>query len=291
MSNPAPTFDAAVAQITALQARDDDTIHDLSTTKFWSHGAKTERALLYLQGYTDSTHQFAPLGKILYERGYNVFAPRLPYHGYKDRMTADHAKLTAPEMVEWANRAVDVALGLGERLVVMGLSLGGVLATWVAEYREEVARAVIIAPAYGSTLIPTRVTRPAAQAFARLPNLFMWWDPRVRENNGVDYAYPRFATHTLAHAFLLGDQLLAQARKRPPAARTVCMVTNANDFAVNNTIAAAFVTAWQAHHTDRVTAFQFPRALGIPHDLLDPVDPAVRPEVVYPRLVELIEKD
>jgi carboxylesterase len=289
---PAASFDAAAARVNqSIAAEDDALIHPLSHTKFWSHGARTGRAILYLHGYTDSTHQFAALGDLLYGRGYNVFAPRLPYHGYRDRMTPDHRKLTAPELIEWASAAVDTALGLGERLTVIGLSLGGVLATWVAEQRVGVDRVLIVSPAYGTSAIPLPVTRHAARLVNRLPNLFVWWDPRVRAETGFEYAYPRFATRTLAQAFLLGGELLAQARAHPPAVRAIWMVTNANDFAVNNTICDAFVAAWRKHNTNQIYDYQFPRALGLPHDIMDPREASAHPEIVYPRLIELVEQD
>lgn len=295
MKNPpfAPIhfFPDAVAQVKQLQRQDDDAIHPDSRTKLWSHGKKTPRAILYLQGYTDSTRQFEPLGDLLFERGYNVFAPRMPYHGYKDRMTCDHCQFTAPEMIDWANRMTDTALGLGDKLTVIGLSLGGVLATWVAEQRADVDRALIVAPAYGSSLIPAPITIPVARVAKRLPNMFIWWDPRVREGAGFEYTYPRFATHTLAQAFLLGSELLQQAREKPPAVHDVWMITNANDFAVSNQICRAFVTAWKAHGAKRIHSFEFAKEHGIPHDLMDSNDPAVKPEIVYPALIEIIQQE
>lgn len=291
LSDPARSFEDAVARIRDLQAEDDDTIHPLSQTRFWSHGATTSRAILYLHGYTDSTQQFAPLGDLLYERGYNVFAPRLPYHGYKDRMTRAHCQLSASQLIAWASAATDIALGLGDKSTVIGLSLGGVLATWVAQHRADVDRVLIVAAAHGTSLIPHRLTLPAARLFQRLPNLFIWWDPRVREQAGFDYTYPRFSTRTLAQAFLLSGELLEQARQDPPAARAVWVITNANDFAVSNALCEAFAAAWGKHHTNQVHIYQFPRELGIPHDIMDPADPAVKPEVVFPRLLEIVEQD
>ena len=62
------------------------------------------------------------------------------------------------------------------------------------------------------------------------------------------------------------------------------MVTNANDFAVNNTICDAFVAAWRKHQTNQIYSYQFPRALGLPHDIIDPRQPIKRMDVVYPLL-------
>lgn len=290
-NKPARTFEEAGARIGDLCARDDAFIHPLSRTRLWSHGAKTPRAVLYLQGYTDSVQQFSVLGDRLFARGYNVYAPRLPYHGYQARLTQDHGKLTAGEMVEWASAAVDAAVGLGDRLTVVGLSLGGVMATWVAEQRADVDRVLIVAPAYGTSAVPPALTVPTAKIVKRLPNLFVWWDPRLREEQGFDYTYPRFSTHTLARLFILSGELLEQARAKPPAARSVWMITNANDAAVSNALCDAFVRAWQAHKTDQVRTYQYPKELNIPHDVMDPGDPAVKPDVVYPPLLEMIDAD
>jgi alpha-beta hydrolase superfamily lysophospholipase len=278
-------------RIEQLRSLDDDSIHPLSRTRHWTHGEKTSRAVLYLHGYTDSIQQFSQLGEMFYKRGFNVFAPRLPYHGYKDRLNHEHCRLTAPEMLEWANAATDIARGLGDCVTVMGLSLGGVLATWVAEQRGDVDRVLIIAPAFGTSMIPRSLTTPAASIAKRLPNRFIWWDPRVREQAGFEYTYPRFSTHTLAQAFLLGGQLLEQARAQPPAARSVWMITNANDFVVSNAICGEFVKAWHSHATNQAHTYQYPRPLGIPHDIMDPADPGVKPEVVYPPLINIVEQD
>jgi alpha-beta hydrolase superfamily lysophospholipase len=291
LSNSARSYAAAVDRIEKLSVLDDDTIHPLSRTRLWTHGEKTPRAILYLHGYTDSLQQFAQLGDRLLARGYNVFAPRLPYHGYRDRMTSEHCRLTSSEMIEWANQATDIALGLGDALTVIGLSLGGVLATWVAEHRADVDRVLIVSPAYGTGIVPAGLTTTVAAVAKRLPNRFLWWDPRVGEQAGFEYTYPRFSTHTLAQAFLLSADLLRQARAKPPAAHAVWMITNANDFAVSNALCAAFVKAWQAHNTGQVRTYQFPRELGIPHDIMDPADPGVKPEVVYPPLIEIVEQD
>jgi pimeloyl-ACP methyl ester carboxylesterase len=217
--------------------------------------------------------------------------PRLPHHGYRDRLSTAHGKLTIDELRQWTNDAVDAALGLGERLTVMGLSLGGVLATWVAEQRAEVDCVLILAPAYGTRVIPLRATRAAARVMGRLPNLLIWWDPRVRAETGIEYAYPRFATHVLAQLYDFSGDLLAHARANPPAARRVWMITNANDFAVSNSICDAFVAAWRSHNPPQIQTYQFPKNLRLPHDFLDPIDSAVQPDVVFPRLLEIIQHD
>ena len=291
-SNPARTFEDAVARVQQLiQVEDEAVIHPASHTKLWSHGKATERAVVYLQGYTDSTEQFRALGDLLYQRGYNVFAPRLTHHGYRDRMSQDHGKLSLHELKHWANDALDTGLGLGDKVTVMGLSLGGVMATWLAQNRRDLDRALLVAPAYGVKAIPPRATRSVARVANRLPNMFIWWDPRVRAETGIEYAYPRFATRALAQLFLLSSDMLNIARERPPAARTVWMITNANDFAVSNTICDAFTAAWTKHNTNQIFAYQFPKELGLPHDLLDPIDATVKPDLVYPRLIEMVQQD
>lgn len=290
-NNPAATFENARARVDKMIANEDSQIiHPASHTRLWARDERTKRAILYLHGYTDSVQQFSAFGDLLFQRGYNVFAPRVPHHGYRDRMSRAHGELTIHELQKWTNDAVDTALGLGEKITVMGLSMGGVMATWVAEQRADVNCVIILSAAYGVKVIPARAMRAVARIVNRLPNLFVWWDPRVRTETGIEYAYPRFSTRTLARLFQFSDELLKCARKQPPAARTVWMVTNANDFAISNALCEQFTAAWRAHGSEQIRAYEFPRELGLPHDLLDPIDVSVKPDAVYPRLIEIIEQ-
>jgi carboxylesterase len=242
---------------------------------------------LYLHGYTDSTQQFDLLGTRLFERGHNVYAPRQDHHGHRDRMCDVHARLNGPELVEWTTNAVDNAEGLGAQLTVIGLSLGGVLATWVAQHRA-VDQVIILSPAYGASFIPAGLTPALAHLAMRLPNFFLWWDRRLGADCTNEYSYPRFSTHALAQVFILADGLLKTARQAPPAAHEIWMITNANDFEVNNHLSAAFVAAWRSHG-HRVQTFEFPRALGLPHDLLDPTSEGARPDEVNRAIIDIVK--
>ena len=67
------------------------------------------------------------------------------------------------------------------------------------------------------------------------------------------------------------------------------MVTNANDDAVDNRAAVRLAEAWRAAGAADVTCYEFPAELGLPHDLIDPAKPEGRPEIVFPKLLELID--
>lgn len=289
-SHPAQSFDDAVARVAALQVQDTDLIHPKSQTHFASHGAKTPRAVLLLHGYTDSVHQYDVLAQELYKQGYNVFIPRLPHHGYLDRMSPAHSTLTAAELLDWVNNATDIAVGLGNTLTVIGLSMGGVLATWVAAQRADVERVLIVSPAYGAHVIPRGITFPVAGLLKRLPNRWMWWDTELQAKHGFDYSYPRFSTRTLANLFLLAKDLLQQARAKPPVARAVWMITNANDESVSNILCAEFVQAWRALSPNQIHTYEYARELGLPHDIMDVNDPAVKPDSVFPPLLEIVNQ-
>lgn len=283
------SYAGSVARIEKIRAAEDETvIHPLSHTKLWTHGERAPHAVIYFHGYTDSNQQFAGLAEKLFERGYNVFTPRLTHHGYRDRMHRAHGELTAPQLLSFAAEMTDAARGLGDTLTVIGLSLGGVLATWVAQTRGDIQKVLILSPAYGTRLIPKGLTATAAHVFKRIPNQFFWWNPTVRAETGNAYAYPQFSTHTLARLFLLANGLLQDAKRTPPAAHEIWMITNANDTAVNNALCAEFVAAWRAHQAN-VQTYEFPRNLGLPHDLLDPTEETAQSEVVYQKIIEIIE--
>ena len=162
-------------------------------------------------------------------------------------MSTDHGKLTQRDLVAFTARSMELAAGLADNLTVTGISLGGVLAVWAAQYRA-VAVAAPIAPAFGVPVLPYSLTTTVFRLAGRLPNRFVWWDPRYRERlPGPDYAYRRFSTHAFVAMQELGRQLLDAAASTPSLVKRIWVISNAADFAVSNSAAATLVHRWQSH--------------------------------------------
>jgi len=239
---------------------------------------------------TSCPDQFAQLGHEYYEQGYNVYFPRVPRHGIKDRLGNPLKGLNAEEMAEFASGSVDIAQGLGERVIVVGLSGGGSMTTWLSQYRADVDLAVPIAPFLGIGFIPRVLNRPLTNIMLRIPDFFQWWDPVNKENNpnSMPYSYTRYPTHALFENLRLGYAAEADARRGKPAAGAVLTITNANDSSVNNAVIRDFEQVWRENGDDCVKTFQFEKELRLPHDLITVGRPDSRVELVYPKLHELI---
>jgi pimeloyl-ACP methyl ester carboxylesterase len=252
-------------------------------------GPRAARVYLCLHGLTNSPQQYVPLAQRLLARGdAAVFIPRIPRHGLADRMTTVLAQLTEAELVDATAEAVDLAAGLADEVVVTGLSMGGVLAAWAAQYRP-VARVVVVAPAIGLPFLPSFTASPLAALTLRLGNRFFWWDPRTKaEAPGPTYAYPRYATHALARVQRLGLRLIDVAPTTPPAARSVWMVTNGADLAVSNGLADRLADNWRRSGGSDVHQYEFPRRLRLFHDIVDPEQPYQQVQITHPALERLL---
>ena len=69
----------------------------------------------------------------------------------------------------------------------------------------------------------------------------------------------------------------------------ILVITNANDESVNNEVVAEFEQLWLEHGEQFLQTFQFEAELGIPHDMITFDRPDGRVEIVYPKLLELIQ--
>lgn len=268
-------------------ARDTGAIAPIARTALHERGKRSELAVVLLHGLTNHPGQFIEFAPQLRERGVNVFVPRMPYHGYADRMTTAIWALTAEELVSAAYEAIDIAAGLGDRVAVAGISMGGLLASYVAQYRSDVALAVPIAPDFGLLDFSRTTTSIAGAVLRALPNLFIWWDPRIKAAQRPKTAYPRFSTHALMQTVRIGDDVYARARAHPLQTQRTVMVLNAADPAVNNRVAAEAVSRWQRHDPTRVETFTF-SDLPKNHDIIDPDNSLARTELVYPRLLDIV---
>ncbi len=287
--DPAQNYEDAVQRIETLLAQEPPDMNPACRLQFLTHNQQVERVIVLVHGYTMCPQQFHELGLSFYDLGYNVLIAPLPRHGLSDRMTDEHSQLKAEELANYADDMVDIANGLGKQVVIAGISGGGVVTAWAAQYRADIDLAVVISPGFGFQQIPTPLTVPAANVFLTLPNSFNWWDASLQLQIKPDYSYPRYSTRALAEILRLGSAVQVAAQREPPAAQSILMVTNANDTSVNNSLTAQVVRDWQEHHATLAT-YEFGAELQLGHDLIDPTQPNERIDVVYPKLIELITR-
>lgn len=261
-------------------------LQEVCHSKVFSHGRQTEQVILFFHGYTNCPEQFAELGQMFFEKGYNVFIPCTPHHGWKDRLTEELKFLTAEELAEYGNRSMDIARGLGKRVIAFGISGGGTVVSWLAQNRGDLDVAVPLAAFLRMYFLPAFLTVPFINLFSLLPNFFVWWDPRTKEKNpfSIYYAYPRFSFRTLAEIMRLGLAVKRQATKREPEAGKILVMVNDFDVGVSNAEIETLTELWKSYKTEKVSSVHFEREMKMLHDIITPGTPGVSTAEVYARI-------
>ncbi len=266
---------------------DDASIGTNARTTLLDHGERRPWAVVLLHGLTNHPGQYVKFAPQVLQAGANVFVPRMPKHGYADRMTNAIASLTAEELLATTNEALDVACGLGDRVAVLGISAGGLLAAYFGQFRADVASAVPVAPDFALLQLSYGLTQTLGRIISIMPNFFLWWDPRIREAQRPKTAYPRFATHALMQTLRIGDAVWKASKSEAPLAARITTVVNRADPAVNNEVTLSVVDAWRAHRQDGI-GYVEQRNLPANHDVIDPDNAQARTDVVYRRLLEAL---
>lgn len=253
------------------------------------HGRRTPRVFVLMHGLSNCPAQFGEFGKLLFRQGHNVLIPRLPFHGQSDRLTDDWKALTAQMMLDSANEAVDAARGLGDRITVVGLSVNAAAAAWVAQNRNDVEQVALLAPFLTPAGMPEWSMAPAARLIQRLPNRFLWWDPKKKASLSGGYAYPRFPTHAISQVMGIGMDVLESAQREAPRCGSVLLVTTGSDETANNELAQVLAARWKRHKGQAIAGYEFPREQRVGHDFIDPTQPNQQIDRVYPILLSLLK--
>jgi|YNPNPStandDraft_1061719.scaffolds.fasta_scaffold04164_3 carboxylesterase len=157
---------------------------------------------LVIHGFTGTPKEMRPLGEYLASKGFTVLGPRLTGHA-----------MCPPDMIrsrwqDWLASVEDglhLLSGMTDRIYVLGLSMGGVLAL-ISASRYPVQGAVAMSTPY-------RFPDDWRVNFLRPLSLFMpyvnkgpsdWQDP---ENLKTHVSYPKYPTRSLAELKLLFEQL------------------------------------------------------------------------------------
>jgi alpha-beta hydrolase superfamily lysophospholipase len=111
---------------------------------------KTRYAIVYIHGFSASAGEARPLpDKVASALSANLFFTRLTGHGI------DGAALGRAKIEDWLEdvaEAIAIGEALGDKIILMGTSTGGALATWALtqpHLAKRVAAAILISPNYG----------------------------------------------------------------------------------------------------------------------------------------------
>ncbi|PTX98512.1 alpha/beta fold hydrolase [Opitutus sp. ER46] len=150
------------------EARFTDIVPGAEKKIIWANAAHTRTpvALVYLHGFTATRQETAPLSdRVAARLGANLFYTRFTGHGRPGEALGDAT------VNDWLNdgiEALEIGRRLGERVVVIGTSTGGTVATWLAlERPDAISACVLVSPNFGpSDGRANLLTLPWASEFA-----------------------------------------------------------------------------------------------------------------------------
>ena len=279
---PMSKYESAITEIARREQADARVAASSGRSILLTHGRRTPITVVLLHGFTNSPLQFDSLGRILYSEGDNVYIPRLPHHADKAGSAA-LSLIKATELRAAADSAVDVADGLGDTVVVVGLSLGGTMASWIAQYRGDVRRVVIVAPVMALARIPSALAKPLVNLAVRMPNVIR----SETRTAGEPDREPGWSTHSVGQILRLGLAVQRASVDTTAAIREINILLNGHDHTISPRPVLEVARRWGAHGAT-VHAYELSTSLGLPHDVIDPRQPVRRLDVVYPAIAALV---
>ena len=174
-------------------------------------------------------------------------------------------RVRAEELARFGDSTVAIARGLGDTIIVVGLSAGGVIAGSVAQSRAEVKRAVLIAPALAAGTLSDGQEQGLVILASKLPEV-------TRTNAPIDSTRPDYlqgiTTHGLAQVLLLGQYVREASANGAPGAREMFFLLNEGDRTVSEEASLEVARQWNDHGA-RVEVYRFPGALKLQHNVME----------------------
>jgi esterase/lipase len=274
---PTRDFAAAVASVERRQAQDDDVAAQGARSVLLSHGYRTPRVFVLLHGFSDSPSQFRAAGDHLFAAGDNVYIPRLPHHADRVHRVRELGRVRAEELAHFGDSTIDVARALGDTVIVVGLSAGGVIGAHLVQTRSEVYRAVLIAPAIAAGRLSDEDERDLVTLASLLPD--------IRRSEPADSTRPDYiqgiTTRGLAQVLRLGRDVREEAGSSAPRANNIVFVLNERDHTVNENAALDLARRWSRHGAT-VSAYRFPASANLPHNVMEIPQRGGNPNLVLP---------
>ncbi len=283
-------YNSSLAMIERRNFIDSDKVNQECKDILMDQKKKVEKVVMIYHGFTNCPKQFELLGKQLFGKGFTVYIPRMPRHGYRDLLTNETEELTSKELVDYSNVTMNIATGLGDKVELIGISGGGLIANWVGLQSPKVSKVMNIAPLYEPLDYPQWQLRPIVNLLDIIPNQFKWWDDVAKDKPqfGPKYAYPLYALKAI-NSFLkisldLDNRLDNVSQSR---SQKYILITGESDKAINSSVAYNYTAKMMKIPNNTIETYQFPADLDLNHDIIDPNQRQAKIDKVYPKLIEL----
>ena len=151
MAGTYPNVPADLQKLEAYIQQKEDTVTGLKPNNqaqiVWADStkAKTPYSIVYIHGFGASQMEGDPVHrKLAAHFGANLYLTRLPEHGI-DRANA-FEYLTAEKLADGAREAFMIGKQLGDKVIVVGTSMGGALTVLLASEREDIEGILLYSP-------------------------------------------------------------------------------------------------------------------------------------------------
>jgi len=131
--------------------------------------------------------------------------------------------------------------------------------------------------------VPSMLERPLVNLGAHVPNVTR----RAASDTARPDRDPGFATHGLAAVLRLGMVVRRDAERAAPSSVEMLFLVNANDHTVKTAPVLDLARLWNRRSVP-VSVYEFPDSLGLPHNVVDPIQRKGNAEAVYPTLEALV---
>ncbi|MBE9128252.1 MULTISPECIES: alpha/beta hydrolase [unclassified Coleofasciculus] len=228
-------------------------------SKFFFHPHPTPKVCLFFHGFTAGPYQFEPLGKALFQAGYNVLVPLMPGHGVAGHDNGENPPPLPTDIqvyqqfvLEWLQQAIP----LGKQVILGGYSIGGTLAAWLAQNSPQfIEKTLLFAPYLSSNTI---LIDWLVQI---LPFYYEW----LNKDNPGNFGYEGFCIPALEVLLDLGQEVLDRAEIMP--ATPILMVSSKSDRATNLQDQQDLFEA-VLNHQPQSWYYCFKGELNIPHTMM-----------------------
>lgn len=231
------------------------------------HEQKTAKSIVMFHGVSACSYQFSDLAQFFYERGYNVYVPTAPEHGTSDEKA--YSKVSSKQLVDFANQSANITSALGSETGVIGLSGGGMLATWTAQYHENMERLLVLSPFF-------EPSRQQAAAYKIKPFLLFYGKHIIPDTfSENDDGSTGLSYYALTQFAIVGKNL-----PNPPARtgiKSIGLVLAEDDVDINQPLARKTIKQIADANNLKLNSYDIPDAWDIAHVTVGPENEKIDP--------------